>query len=267
MSDHSSSTPAPSGSHHAPGGLAGGTDAMGDDALQAMHARLLHEKEEPREGFSIIPIVLIFVGCVLTYLNGVDLAMHSGEFKWNVYNFDWTPGSGASSGPPDMMKIGARVFKDAQCANCHGPEGAGQQGSYPPLAGSPWPIGDARRPISIVLAGMTGAITVEGNSVPNGNMPAVGQNLSDRDIAAVLTYVRASFGNHAGPVDPALVTQMRSEIGARPQFSPEEVLKKYPLGLPSPDEAKPAGTAPAAGSAPAAASGTAASAAPAASGN
>jgi mono/diheme cytochrome c family protein len=253
MSDKSASPSNPSGPHHAPGGLAGGTDAIGDDALQAMHARLLHEKEEPTEGFSVIPIILIFVGCILTYLNGVDLATHAGAFKWNVYSFNWTPGSEVS-GPPDLMKIGARVFKEAQCANCHGPEGAGQPGQYPPLAGSPWPVGDPKRPISIVLIGMNGNITVEGNNVPNGSMPYVGQSMSDLNIAAVLTYVRASFGNHDGPVDPALVSQLRADLGKRPPFTPQEILKEYPLEANKPAAPAPAaGTAPAAGSAPAAA--------------
>jgi len=272
MSDHSFSASSASGPHPAPGGLAGGVDAIGDDALQAMHARLLREREEPSEGFSIIQIVLIFVGCVLTYLPGIDLATHAGGFQWNVYDFNWKPGS-ETSAPPDLMKIGARVFKEANCANCHGPEGAGQPGTYPPLAGSPWPVGNPERPIRILLAGMTGNITVNGNAVSNGTMPNVGRTMSDLNVAAVLTYVRASFGNHDGSVDPGLVAQIRSDVGSRGSYSPEEILAKLPLGVPAP--ALATGTSPAAGTTAGATSpgagtapmGASATAKPASSGN
>ncbi len=253
MSDASANAGNPATPPHAPGGLAGGVDAMGDNALLALHERLAREKEEPSEGFSLIPIILIFVGCILTYLGGIDLAQHSGAFRGDVFDFEWTPHA-ETSGPVDMNKLGARVFADANCKNCHGPEGAGQNGAYPPLAGSPWVRGDARRAISVVLVGMNGSITVNGNTVSGGSMPNVGKGLSDTQVAAVLTYVRSNFGNQESPVDPALVGEVRAQLGGRSQpWSPDELLGHYPLGLPDPTAA----AAPAAGTAPAAASGNA----------
>jgi len=253
MSDHSSNASS-SGSHSAPGGV----DAVGDAALQAMHERLRHQKDEPREGFSILPIIMMFGGAGLTYLNGIDLAQHAGAFRANVFDFNWKPGSEVIA-PPDPMKIGARVFKEAQCANCHGPEGAGQPQTYPPLAKSPWLVGDPTRAIKVVLEGMSGVVTVNGNTV-NNSMPQVGQTMSPQNITYVLTYVRASFGNDIDPVenavDPALVAKIKNDLGKRSPWSPDEILKENPLGAPAAPAAA-SGTAPAAasGTAPAAASG------------
>ncbi len=250
MSETSPSSPHPSGSSSAPGGLAGGADSMGDQTLQAIHARLLHEKEEPSEGFSLIPIFLIFLGCVLVYTNGVYLATRSGAFHGDVYNDHWVPGG---NGPAviDPYKLGARVFKD-NCATCHQPDGMGKEGAYPPLAGSPWPVGNPARAIKIVLAGMGGAITVNGHSIPNGAMPPVGATLPDAQIAAVLTYVRATWGNNDSAVDPAVVTQTRADMGKRGTWTPDEILKENPLGDYHPPAPVPVdASAPAASGAPA----------------
>ncbi len=259
MSDFATNPTNPSGPHSAPGGLAGGVDGIGDSALQAMHDRLMRDKEEPKEGFSLIPIFLIFLGCVLVYVNGIYIATHSGAFHSDVYNENWSPGSG-EVGPVDMMKLGARVYKD-NCMTCHQPDGLGKDGAYPPLAGSPWPVGNPARAIKIVLAGMGGPIVVNQKSVPNGSMPNVGKTMKDVDIAAVLTYVRATWGNNDVEVDPALVTQTRTDLGNRGAWTPAELLAVHPLGdyavPPAPaapaDAATPAGTAT---PAPAAASAT-----------
>jgi len=159
------------------------------------------------------------------------------------------------------MKVGARIFKD-NCATCHQADGMGKDGAYPPLANSPWPVGNPARAISIVLKGMGGAITVNGNFVPNGSMPAVGGTLKDADVAYVLTYVRAAWGNNDVPVDVSQVTQIRADLGSRGAWTPDEMLKQYPLGdyhPPAPEApADSAGTsAPAGTAAPAAASASA----------
>jgi mono/diheme cytochrome c family protein len=247
MSDHSSNISKASTSPHLPGGLAGGEDRLGDEELLNLHERMLREKEEPHEGFSVIPIFLIFLGCLLTYLNGVYLATKSGGFHWDVYSENWTAGEKGAGAVVDPMKAGERIFL-AQCKQCHGPEGAGQPGTYPPLAGSPWPVGNPDRPISILLEGMSGPLTVLGQSV-NNSMPNVGAGLKDKDIAYVLTYVRNSFGNHADPVDDGEVSTIRAQLGSRAPWTPAEILQTYPLGAAKPAAAPPAGTAPGAASA------------------
>jgi mono/diheme cytochrome c family protein len=228
MSDLSSSANNPSSPSHLPGGLAGGADRLGDEALLNLHEKMMREKEEPNEGFSVVPIFLIFLGCLLTYLNGVYLATKSGGFHWDVYDANWKAGEAGAAAVVDPMKAGERVFL-AQCKQCHGADGMGQPGAYPPLAGSPWPVGDPDRPISLLLEGMSGPLTVLGQSV-NNSMPNVGAGLKDKDIAYVLTYVRNSFGNHDDPVDEGEVSQVRSDLGKRAPWTPDELLKAHPLG-------------------------------------
>jgi mono/diheme cytochrome c family protein len=173
-------------------------------------------------------------------LNGVYLATKSGGFHWDVYSENWTAGEKGAGAVVDPMKAGERIFQ-AQCKQCHGVDGAGQPGTYPPLAGSPWPVGDPDRPISILLEGMSGPLTVLGQSV-NNSMPNVGAGLKDKDIAYVLTYVRNSFGNHDDPVDEGEVSNMRAQLGSRAPWTPQEVLQLHPLGAAKPAAAPTGGT-------------------------
>lgn len=93
---------------------------------------------------------------------------------------------------------GAKVYS-TNCSSCHQASGQGVEGTFPPLAGNPVVTGDAKKVIGIVKNGLNGKIAVKGHSY-NGMMPAWGQQLSDGDIAAVVTYVRSSWGNKASAV-------------------------------------------------------------------
>ena len=92
----------------------------------------------------------------------------------------------------------------ASCASCHQPNGKGLTGTFPPLAGSEIVNGDPVKLIRIVKYGLTGALRVSGKTY-NGMMPAWSPTLSDNAIATVLSYVRSSWGNHAGPITAAQV--------------------------------------------------------------
>jgi mono/diheme cytochrome c family protein len=92
----------------------------------------------------------------------------------------------------------------ANCASCHQPNGKGLAGTFPPLAGSAIANGDPVKVVRIVKFGITGTLVVAGNHY-NGMMPAWSPTLSDDAIAALLTYVRSSWGNHAGAVTAAQV--------------------------------------------------------------
>jgi mono/diheme cytochrome c family protein len=96
---------------------------------------------------------------------------------------------------------GAKVF-ETNCSSCHQTNGQGVAGTFPPLAGNPVVTGDATTPIHIVKYGLNGKIMAEGGNY-NGMMPAWGQQLSNADIAAVLTYVRSAWGNKASAVTEA----------------------------------------------------------------
>jgi mono/diheme cytochrome c family protein len=105
---------------------------------------------------------------------------------------------------------GETTYKNA-CQACHQVTGEGLAGAFPPLKNSEWLIQDELTPIRIVLSGLSGPITVSGQSF-NSVMPAFRDQLSDDEIAAVLSFVRKSFGNQAGPVDASLVKSEREAL-------------------------------------------------------
>lgn len=129
----------------------------------------------------------------------------------NVMYFDSTvaviPGEKAKgAGGAAAGANGAEIF--TRCAACHQATGLGMPGAYPPLAGSEWLVNNPDVPIRIVLHGLQGPITVKGTSFNNAMTP-FGDQLSDAEIAAVITYERSSFGNHASAITAEQVKAVR----------------------------------------------------------
>lgn len=122
-------------------------------------------------------------------------------------------------------RTGAQIFSST-CAACHQAQGEGTN-VYPPLAGSEWVNGPESRVVRIILHGLIGDVEVQGQ-VYNGAMPAWGPTLSDDEIAAVATYIRASFGNQSLPITTATVAQARAAYPGRttPWTMPELLLIK-----------------------------------------
>jgi len=103
---------------------------------------------------------------------------------------------------------GAAIYAD-RCAICHESSGEGVPGTFPPLARNPHVTAhDASAAIVAVLNGMLVDITVRGHRYVGG-MPGWRNWLSDSDVAAVVTYIRTSWGNHASAVSPAQVARIR----------------------------------------------------------
>jgi mono/diheme cytochrome c family protein len=95
-----------------------------------------------------------------------------------------------------------------RCADCHGKDGRGVAGVYPPLDGNtsvtePTGINAIR---SVLLGGFAPATA--GNPQPY-SMPPFAQSLSDADVAAVVGYIRQSWSNRAAAVQPADVGNYR----------------------------------------------------------
>ncbi len=107
----------------------------------------------------------------------------------------------------DHMSAGARVFAST-CAACHQQQGQGVARAYPPLAGSDFLMADKDRAIGIVLGGLQGRVTVNGQTYDSA-MPSHA-HLGDDDIANVLTYVRSSWGNSGAPVTAQEVAAKRA---------------------------------------------------------
>ena len=94
-----------------------------------------------------------------------------------------------------LMKAGAEIYTK-KCSACHQPTGTGVPPTFPPLKGSKIVNGPAINHIKIVLHGKNA-------------MPKFGPDLSDDEIAAVLTYERHSWGNNGSVVKPADVKKAR----------------------------------------------------------
>jgi mono/diheme cytochrome c family protein len=116
---------------------------------------------------------------------------------------------------------GKQVYSTT-CAACHQATGLGVEGTYPPLAGSEIVEGDDGKIARIVLHGLTGPVEVAGETY-SGAMPPWGGVLKDPEIAAVITYIRSAWGNHAAPVTAAKVASIRASNAARktPWTAPE----------------------------------------------
>ncbi|HEX7020015.1 MAG TPA: cytochrome c [Gemmatimonadaceae bacterium] len=130
------------------------------------------------------------------------------------------------SGGAVALNPGEQVFQ--RCATCHQPNGQGLATTYPPLAGSEF--ANAKNPavpIRVLLHGLSGPVTVKGTQF-NGLMPQYGTGIemSDQEIADVLTYVRSSFGNSASAVTPEMVATQRAATKDQKNSMTEADLKK-----------------------------------------
>jgi mono/diheme cytochrome c family protein len=108
----------------------------------------------------------------------------------------------------DALARGGKLYEQ-HCAACHGSQGEGVRGAYPALAGNravTMPV--TANLVQVVLNGGFPPAT-RGNPRPFG-MPPFAMAMSDADVAAVLTYIRSSWGNKASPLSELSVTQQRS---------------------------------------------------------
>jgi mono/diheme cytochrome c family protein len=221
------------------------------DTIQRMHDVLAREHAEPRDGFEPVPF---WVACVFGSLlawGGYYVGTNSADFRRDVFDrSDLVVAFGGTAGPappdPDpqsveeLMKIGAQKYQ-AVCASCHMPNGLGKPAeNIPPLDGSEWLVGEqasAARQTRILLYGLSGPVQVKGRTY-NAVMPNQGNIMKDFEIAAVLTYVRNSWGNAADKGKPpaitaAVVRAARAKEGPRKTNGTQPVsaaeLMKLPL--------------------------------------
>ncbi|MCJ8166558.1 GDSL-type esterase/lipase family protein [Pontibacter sp. E15-1] len=132
----------------------------------------------------------------------------------------------------DLFVKGKAIYaREGFCGTCHQPDGKGLTNSgFPPLTGTKWVVGSDERFIKLVLKGLHGPIEVLGKEYP-GQVPMTpfGGMLKDEEVAAVLTYVRNSFGNKASAVTPQKVKEVREATKGKTGFySPQELLEQHP---------------------------------------
>ncbi|WP_437615183.1 cytochrome c [Sorangium sp. So ce834] len=112
----------------------------------------------------------------------------------------------------DLAQGGKIYYRS--CTGCHQARGEGKPGRYPPLVGASWLLEDKETPIRLTLLGAAGPMEVNGVQY-NDVMPNFGVNLSDEEIALVLTYVRSSWGNSAPAITKDEVAKVRASLGDR----------------------------------------------------
>lgn len=228
----------------------------GEKRVSEIHGSILRELAEPRDGHAPIPLWLVALFFSIFFWSGLYLAYYSGGFRSDVFNpaqVSWgVPGPTPVAGPVDPKVFGKRVFTQ-NCVVCHQTTGLGVPGQFPPLAGSEWVLGGDwhgdNHIVKILLKGLQGPVQVKGAAFNNA-MPPWAQ-LTDEQIAAVLTYVRSEWGNAAAPITPDFVKKIRAASVDRTEPWSQKSLQAIPAEkAPEPPPAAPA-AAPAASASPA----------------
>jgi mono/diheme cytochrome c family protein len=146
----------------------------------------------------------------LQHLSGEDLTAIAVYIKTLREETDPSaPGGALVSGEQraQLAKEGAVLYQD-HCAGCHRKNGEGVARIYPPLAGNQAIL--MRNPVNAIRITLNGGFppSTAGNPRPYG-MPPFAHQLSDRQVAAVVTYIRSAWGNAAAPVSPGEVAAGR----------------------------------------------------------
>jgi len=110
------------------------------------------------------------------------------------------------TGKPTNYDAGKKVYSQV-CMSCHMMDGKGIVGMNPTLSKTEWVNGDKKRLINIVLKGQAEPLEIDGEEyvIPMPPQP----QLTDQQIADVLTYVRNSFGNKSSAITAAEVKAVR----------------------------------------------------------
>lgn len=178
------------------------------------------EREEP--GDTIVPVPPDYAppkGVVVASRAAVALLAYLQALKQPKLDMSFFGGeqpaaapAGAPSAAPgeaQLRALGAQVF-GAHCARCHGMDGAGTRGLYPPLKASATVTNrDFAEHVRTVLNGLSGR-PIAGQTYA-GKMPPFADMLSDEEIAAVVLHERTSWGNQAPGPAPEDVKRLRGQ--------------------------------------------------------
>jgi mono/diheme cytochrome c family protein len=223
--------------------------------LTSVHAAVQREHSVGTPGSVPMPFWLMVLSGVAIFWAGTSFSGGFGGSYFSSDNYSVHPGAevsaaggaggGGEAAPLSMADLGKTYFTQ-NCVACHQANAQGIPNTYPPLAGSEYINGGSRRLGMILLKGLQGPVTVEGHQF-NGAMPAWGTTLTDKKIAAILTFVRGDFGNHGGPIAPEQIADARKEFAGHPASWSEADLKAVPPTAELPGGAAPAPAASAAG--------------------
>ena len=186
---------------------------------------------EPTATRSSAPMWIIVTMLVLLFLGGYYFDQNSGWFDPKVYapysSAETLLASQPQSGEAAALAKGKAIYESV-CGICHGADGLGKPGQAPALAGSEWVTTKGfNRLAHIPLAGLNGPLQVAGKDW-NLAMAAMGAALPDDGLAAVLTYIRSSWGNKASPVTADDIKKIRAAMGGAAAPATSEQLKALP---------------------------------------
>ena len=128
--------------------------------------------------------------------------------------------------------LGKTIYeRDNFCIACHGKNGEGITNLNPPLFDTEWVTGNKSRLIKLTLKGIHGPIKVGlveyDKCLP---MPGFEMKLTDIEIAAVLTYIRNSFGNKSSLITAEEVQKVREKYHDKTTFfHSKDLLKMHPI--------------------------------------
>lgn len=183
---------------------------------------------EPVVTRSAAPMWIIVVTLLIIFVAGYYFDQHSGWFNSKIYGpyssteqlETFQPKSGAAA----ALARGKTVYETV-CGICHGTDGMGKPGQAPQLANSD--VVNAKgfnRLAHVPLRGLTGPITVAGKDW-NLSMAAMGAALPDDDLAAVLTYIRSSWGNKASAVTGDDIKKIRAGLKSSQPMTHEQMMQ------------------------------------------
>ncbi len=199
-----------------------------DESLIRTHARIRRTPvaASPVTFFTSLALIVVFVFAwfyVRRYVGDMDSqgVLSSREELAAMQAYINRP----KEDPGPVVVDGAALYAQ-QCVACHQATGQGLAGAFPPLVGSEWVTGDPNLPIKVLLSGLSGEIVVKGNTY-NGAMPAFGSVWNDAEIAAVVNYIRTSWGNEASEVAPEEVAAIRADTGSRSPWTAAELSEYF----------------------------------------
>ncbi len=180
-------------------------EPSGDDAIQPTAPDFIEMPEVPalntdKEPF---PLWLYLVCGVALFLTGSSFTGF-GIFGRDLMDagpggVSTSTGSTVAEAPLTPIEQGKKIYGN-NCASCHDASGSGSPGKYPPMVGSEWVLGNKSRLTAILLKGIEGPLIVKGTSYSGNVMPAQEASLSPEKFADLMTYIRGTWGNTAGPV-------------------------------------------------------------------
>jgi len=177
-------------------------DSVGSSVLAA-HPSEKREKGAPesrREPVSLFAVVLCATALVAggSYLGATNGGINYSEYQVPGYEpnepMNDAPKVKVDPNDPKVWRKAGKGVYSTTCNGCHQANGLGLPGAYPPLAKSDWVTNGSERFSQIILKGLQGPIEVNGQAF-NAIMPPHGDQLNDKQIAQVMSYVRYEFGN------------------------------------------------------------------------